>query len=1139
MKRHGSIPVFLLCLLLLFNGLQEVSFTSEAAEQVAETKTLIQQEELSIHWDSCYSLEEKTIEWAFYYEYQAPAEREQALKIRFLEESSFLLEKNASTKWHRQEPDWWSSAFSRQQQGVVRFTSSWDKTQATVTVQLDERISAGSTSATVCIDQLSAELAGPYCLEISPPKAITQTETSVSTATNRSTEETLASETKDEEKQAESAFFPTSPSIKVAEKPATTAESSAIQGPNATLLAEKTPLKKNPSLTSQSSFVVADPFFYQTFTEPTGRYPVHHTQQVLGGEALQQESVQNYHYGIPEENGNVPRYALPNSNVPDFARGYHEFGVTPTENGGRLNTKKIVRQLADDEAGQRFEVILDTIGDAEPAAPLDLVLVLERSRRMTGDTSEHDWAQLQQAVEQFVKELFLQGLDVRVGLVGFSQEAEGVLTAELGVMKYRAMRDEDKSYPENYRYDDFFADNPETIVKREILKLPPGATTGAPTHLGVDAGLFLLSLPKTGRETATKMLCTITAGDPTYTPTLRYYQKSESGEEAASVRESLANCEFDGAASTRKFFRCKKPEYIAGDGQKATLEELEMAQRFFQLRQEQLAQPSWQAIQYLEGHPGDLLPTLGANKFSQAKNLEELTKALQNSLVLPKATVYQGTLVERFSPYVTLDQESVCIAPLAISETGELQVVPDFEESAEPERPLVLTAETEITLKNLTLGRRRDLRQGLRLSYEVSLKEAYRDGSFYPIGQESYLAMGDLIKAYYAQPSIRERTVLPEPREVDVFVTTLVKGSTQGIPEMQYGLFSGEADGEALALSTLADARGQVCFTGILPGTYWLRELRVPAAFLSGTPLCVTILENGAVTGLASSGNTIEKELKPLHVVLRQQVGENLLSAGAFTLVRGDERLPFLETGQGEFQVAGITPGQYLVTEVTPPLGYQPLVNQGVVGVLEVSALGEITFSQEGSSVSSDAEKRKVTLPVLQRRLKEYRVAIKQTLAGIEDEEVPFTTAFELYDQAPSEHSEVAPLAYCDTQGMFTKDQEPVFLQPQTTYYLKESATSKDILPMREVLSFSITKSGDVILETAPSQVTKVSTHFTLATANLPNRLQIHLVRQGVQPLPDTGGQTENQSWIPWLFLSIGLVGCLIGITGDADQKEV
>lgn len=92
---------------------------------------------------------------------------------------------------------------------------------------------------------------------------------------------------------------------------------------------------------------------------------------------------------------------------------------------------------------------------------------------------------------------------------------------------------------------------------------------------------------------------------------------------------------------------------------------------------------------------------------------------------------------------------------------------------------------------------------------------------------------------------------------------------------------------------------------------------------------------------------------------------------------------------------------------------------------------------------------------------------------------------------------------------------------------------------MREVLSFSITESGDVILEAAPSQVTKVSTHFTLATANLPNRFQIHLVRQGIQPLPDTGAQTENQSWLPWVFLLIGLVWCLVGIMGDADQKEV
>lgn len=867
--------------------------------------------------------------------------------------------------------------------------------------------------------------------------------------------------------------------------------------------------------------LVEDPFSYGEHSEPAGWYPLHHTQQFLAGGDLLQDWVQNYQYAVPESGGTVPRFELADETLPDFDRGYHEFGANITEAGGRLNTKKSLRLLPGDGEGseKKFEVILDTLGDAVVSkSQVDLVLVIERSTRMTGTAETDNWAILKASLESFLTDLFSKGVDLRVGLVGVSQTE-----AELAMMKYRFMGQEEKKHPENYRYEDFFSNNPETILNRDVFGKIKDTAVGAPMFLGIDGGLFLLGLPQAGREAAAKILCTITAGDPTYFPTSSYYQNPQSENEVLSVQESLALCDFDGTPSTLKFFRAKE-EHFSGDGLQASGEDQEKARAFYTARQSQSAHVSWQAIQFPVGLEGNTLPDLGARGFFQGANQEMLTQALQQVLPIYQETIHQATLVEQFSPYVTFEQDSVETAALEVTEDGKLWVTPTNLE----EMPLEISDEGTLSWSQLTLGRTSGVRQGVRLRYVVSVKEAYRNNRFYPVSQKTYLENGTGSRAYYAQPSIRDGPKEPEPViPVSVRIISQVKDSQEKIKGMQYDLYLTEEGGEAVYTSTLATKEGWSDFSEVLPGDYWLREVQVPKAFLTSRALQVTISETGEIIALPNTNHIIEKERKPIHLQFQQQVAGVPLSEGRFALQEASQQISLVRDDSGNFQASLVLPGTYQLVELAPPLGYLPIASVDL-GELTIAPLGEITFSSGEVTVTEEATKRLVTLPTLQRQLKPYTLTIKQR--NTENDARISETGFELYNSSPLDDPTVEPIAVGVTKAdgsiLFKEKDQLVLLQPGITYYLKETTPPGDYLSIRAVLSFQINGTGEVVFDTLGEQPpTESTSHFTLEADDLANHLEIELVRSPVGKLPKTGGAGKSTPWGAWSVLLIGLIG--------------
>lgn len=867
---------------------------------------------------------------------------------------------------------------------------------------------------------------------------------------------------------------------------------------------------------------VEDPFSYGEHSEPAGWYPLHHTQQFLAGGDLLQDWVQNYQYAVPESVGTVPRFELADGTLPDFDRGYHEFGTNITEAGGRLNTKKSLRLLPGDGSEKKFEVILDTLGDAVVSeSQVDLVLVIERSTRMIGTTGIDNWAVLKASLESFLTDLFAQGVDLRVGLVGFSQTE-----AELAMMKYRFMGQEEKKHPENYRYEDFFSNNLETILNRDVFGKIKDTAVGAPTFLGIDGGLFLLGLPQDGREEAAKILCTITAGDPTYFPTPSYYQNPQNENEVLSIQESLALCAFDGTPSTLKFFRAKE-EHFSGDGMQGSGEGQENARSFYNARQSQFAHVSWQAIQFPMGLEENTLSALGAQGFFQGANQEALTQALQQVAPIYQETIHQATLVEQFSPYVTFEQDSVETAALEVTEDGKLRGMPTNPE----EMPLEISEEGKLSWSQLTLGRTTGVRQGVRLRYVVSVKEAYRNNRFYPVSQKTYLENGTGGRAYYAQPSIRDGPKEPEPViPVNVRIISQVKDSQEKIGGMQYGLYLTEEGGEAVYTSTLATEEGWSEFSEVLPGDYWLREVQVPKAFLEGGALQVTISETGEITGLPNTNHIIEKERKPIHLQFQQQVAGLPLSEGSFALQEASQKIPLVRDDAGNFQASLVLPGNYQIVELAPPSGYLPITSVDL-GELTIAPLGEITFSSGEVTVTEEATKRLVTLPTLQRQLKPYTLTIKQR--NTENDALLSEAGFELYDSSPLDDPTVEPIAVGVTKAdgsiLFKEKAQLVLLQPDITYYLKETTPPEDYLPMQAVLSFQINETGEAVFDTLGEQPPAERTsHFTLKADDLANHLEIELVRSPVGRLPATGGRGKSNCWGAWSLLAIGLIGGLL-----------
>jgi len=170
----------------------------------------------------------------------------------------------------------------------------------------------------------------------------------------------------------------------------------------------------------------------------------------------------------------------------------------------------------------------------------------------------------------------------------------------------------------------------------------------------------------------------------------------------------------------------------------------------------------------------------------------------------------------------------------------------------------------------------------------------------------------------------------------------LKKGMTTMAIPLQGATFQ-LLDGGTPILTATSDENGLVALGAVSPGTYTLVETQTPDGFLPGGPYTVVVSPTGDITvdGLPLADFAAENLPFPNFAFGKTDAGGLPLAGGVFAL---DDLSGTIQhatsTADGTVTFYGLRPGQYLLSEDTPPFGYIP---DPTVYLVEVSDTGTIT----------------------------------------------------------------------------------------------------------------------------------------------------------------------------------------------------
>lgn len=965
-KSNPFAHFFLLFVILIPYSLMLLNFDTKVAESATNEQILVDKDALKI--TSSYQIDtlKMTIDWSLTYESQAETGTNQLLKMKFDNESQSF--EDHTSNWQQEETGWWSQEqFSEASQGVIRFSTPLSESRVFISLQLDQVQVAEDGEEVIEEAVLNGSEEGPHELIAEVPTKASSSQTS-SSSSKASHEESSESESN----QASTAPASNPSSSSSVEETGQSTES--FIGPVRSQRVQVVPQVRGASGN--------DPFAYTPMGD--GKHPTHGTHTFLGGGAREDLFIKNYHYGVQASTEDIPQYLVTNSGFSEIDKGYHEYGTTTT---GQINTKKTVKYLEDKADGTKvFEVIVDTIGDAiRPSPKVDIVLLIDKSGSMTtvtnAATGATRWSDLKNAVNSFFSGVNIDEMDVNFSLVSFYSRTVDVINkkydheAFVGVWSGKKSVGQPAFTTDKFYYGDYFTKDILKLNASSILSDGAYLNSGTPTFLGVDSALHVLSK---ARKDATKVLCTITDGFPTLYPIPSYYQESD-------LNTSLKKIYFSPAFGTiddNRFYTGTALDSFNnqadGDGMKNYSEATNNFINFrFGPYTKDPSDPNdtdyrddykfYSVGYHTDDSANSVLENLGRDGTFSVTNVDGLVDALNQSLYPYISTIGNGTLTDPMSKFVNLDTNSVSLTPLTVDEAGVLEV----KNSQTNGEVLGIKKEVNadsIILKNMNLGKTsiikdnvlREYRNGVRLTYKVTLKPEYRNGNFYPANETTYLLNGNGQEYFYAVPSIRDGKLLADT--VDVELTKVVKGTTEGLVGAQFGLFTtDETGGSARYESNLTTEDGKLKFSKVEPGVYWLREITTPQGYQSFTPVQVIIDAQGKVTGLSTFPN-IENEWKPIQLeILKQgETKEVPLGGAEFGLYDvnpdGDQASPIArgtsaeETGILSFDKL-LSPGQtYYLKELKAPAGY--LKQKGSYRI-QVAANGELTIAYQNEEISS------------------------------------------------------------------------------------------------------------------------------------------------------------------------------------------
>lgn len=866
---------------------------------------------------------------------------------------------------------------------------------------------------------------------------------------------------------------------------------------------------------------VNDPFKYYDTTHAEGIYPKHDTNQYLLS-ATTSDFVKNYNYGNATKStaaqDNVSIFNISTGNL-NFTNGYHEYGSSET---GRLNTKKTVSPTSDPNV---FQVQLDTIGDAiRPIPMVDVVLVLDKSSSMVDNSNNGKtrWQQLQDAVTKFSNELLSNSTthNIQIGMAAFGSQQSSNPYGEIASFSDITLG-QNSSMPTTMTG---FTKSATTLQSHVMFTTTPGSNnSGTPTFLGLDAGLKLLTTEGYGaRSGAKKVLITITDGEPTFRPT-SYYSNG------ASVDTSLSRLKKERLNSRRVLrMSADNSTCYAGNGQTNSAN-IEPTVNFINSR---FGYSQYSGLyRYSVGfHSGDsansVVTALGPNGAYKAADVDSLIKALLSAISELISTIYNATVIDPMSDYVSLDTSSVTHSALLLSQTNnELTEIastaanyPDF---AKVITPNITGAKIELGNVNLGLDKNNN-RQGYRITYKVTLKEAYRDGTFYPTNKTTYLLNGNSTNKYYAVPSVK----VPLPK-VKFTLTKIIGGTSTGLAGATFQLFDAKTGGNAKSDAVTSEPNGALNFTNITPGIYWLRETVTPEGFVTMDPIQITVDRNGNVSGTGITDGQITNSLKRIDLTLykKDSTGEALTGATFVLRKRGSSSdIPLTTVGNAHTR-EGLFPGStYEVWETVAPDGYKVLEK---IGTIQITQAGAIVFNPavgitvNNYDVNRDGAQIEISMDV-NNVLKPFELELIKRDAydhGLFLQGAIFT----LYDNIPTDDTAVE-LAQARTgeggKGIFQKDGATYHLEASKTYYFKETTPPDGYVLSTSIYQVIVAEDGSVTIKKDGSSFDEMERTLVSGTGN--NRIELTIDNEPKVPLPATGGPGTM------LFSLIGVLALLL-----------
>lgn len=502
-------------------------------------------------------------------------------------------------------------------------------------------------------------------------------------------------------------------------------------------------------------------FQYTADGDRGGAFPLNNTKVFKNVE--ENENVKNFDYSdVGYQDFPNTKYIVPN--VSAFDGGYHTY---IDANGMEIYTKKTVKPTDDPT---KFNIELDVIsGKRVEKSKIDIAFVIDKSGSMQGTR----WNSLKQSVSFFADNFPNSEFDTQFAIASFASNQVGWNTH--------------RPYFELSRNNDgnFFTSNPSNVKSNRLLTDDPSG--GTPTFLGVEAGVELLKDNRYGsRDDAYKFLIFITDGSPTWDGNHIYQRNRTQYTGIQNLTPSGLQYSIDS-------------KYYNGNGS-ADIADYNALIGFIENRYSQIPNTTKFSIGIGNAFGSSynnqqLMRALGPGEKGThyvsnnvAQDLKAALDSIQSSIISSASSVSEGTIIDPMSDYVDIDAESLETYQLTLSQSG-LNVLPttdgnvaDYAKNAVPN-----ISENQLTVNNLSLNGDYEKSQGYRINYQVTLKEAYRDGSFYPANKKTYLVdknHPDGIE--FAVPSVKNKEVK------DIKVTKVWKGTNQNHPTIKLSLMVGD-----------------------------------------------------------------------------------------------------------------------------------------------------------------------------------------------------------------------------------------------------------------------------------------------------------------------------------------------------------